>query len=1141
MKKSILCIVSILLMNTIWAQVPGDTIVVQSWNYGSGNRDTVVPFPNLPSVSFEKVLLLYNMRCKNGLVSTGSNTNLGCGEWDYSCNTFIHDSTRADSVSASVNSHRISGFSGSSFPYSTTSFYNYYREILQNTSYTIVNQTSYPLAANNASLAEAIPVANYNGKSQYLFTASELSGTGLAAGNISGIKLFSNNNFNAQFFRIRIKHSSLTALNASTPTDTAWQVVFFNHQNFTNVAAGNQIIFSNPFNWNGSSNILIEFSFTNNNGLAGNPTLKGNTSTFVSGISTSGDKHFYLNGTNYATITNYNGIGGASDRTVEAWIRTNVSNKEIVTWGNNTNSEKWTVRINGNGELRCEVSGGNIIGTTILTDSQWHHIAVSFSGNNINQAKLYVDGNLENISSSTAYAVNTNVATQNVRIGYGHNNTYFNGNIDAVRIWSTALSQNTIQNWMHKKMDATHPNYSNLEMDINTDTLNGSGLLVDLSGNNRNATPSATINWTNIPGKESFKDYVEYQRRPDINFLQGTYVLTNTSDTNWYTTQQIPYMMDSAIIVPNPGTILNDQINYSPQTPLWLSTTGNVYFDENHNYLNSTPGTTQGTINIVPLPYWQRSPMAFELMSFVTPYGINLNLGPNGKTWTFDITDLTPILKGNKRISMEFGGQWQEDMDLKFLFIVGTPPRNVLDISNIWKARMSNAFANIQNEKYFQPLDIKLNANASAFKVRTSITGHGQQGEFIPQTHYFDIDGGADEFSWLAWKKCGDNPVFPQGGTWIYDRAGWCPGMATDLNEMDITPYVTPGQIHNLDYGISSSPTGDSRYIVSNQLVSYGAINKNLDASVKDILHPSDRIEFAKENPTCTRPIIVIQNTGSTVLSSAQVDYWINAGNHKTTLNWTGNLKFLETDTLTLDIASNFWEDMNGPNGNIFYAEVSKANGSADDYVYNNKMQSPFSVTNVVPQEFVIMYKANSFPFETKINLYNAWDSLIFTKQATVPNALSYDTMRLANGCYSLQIVDTDEDGISFWANSDGSGYVRLRNILGGTIINLQGDFGSRLVYNFTVNYPLSYDELFNTFNAKIYPNPSQDIMFIEAEDVEKAQISFYNLTGQKIDVPLHRQKNKVSLDTKNIANGMYLLQLRDGNKQLSSKVVIEH
>ena len=144
----------------------------------------------------------------------------------------------------------------------------------------------------------------------------------------------------------------------------------------------------------------------------------------------------------------------------------------------------------------------------------------------------------------------------------------------------------------------------------------------------------------------------------------------------------------------------------------------------------------------------------------------------------------------------------KEQMDIKFLFIVGTPPRNVKDIDNVWKVESVGYTAIINNDK-FEPRGIHSDASGSAFKIRTAITGHGQEGEFIQRTHQINMDGGSPEFSWQVWKECALNPVYPQGGTWIYDRAGWCPGMATDVKESDITPYNYPwrSRFYRLSFG----------------------------------------------------------------------------------------------------------------------------------------------------------------------------------------------------------------------------------------------------------------------------------------------------------------------------------------------------
>ena len=40
------------------------------------------------------------------------------------------------------------------------------------------------------------------------------------------------------------------------------------------------------------------------------------------------------------------------------------------------------------------------------------------------------------------------------------------------------------------------------------------------------------------------------------------------------------------------------------------------------------------------------------------------------------------------------------------------------------------------------------------------------------------------------------------GGTWPYDRAGWCPGTKVDEYIFELTNLVNPGQTITIDYEI---------------------------------------------------------------------------------------------------------------------------------------------------------------------------------------------------------------------------------------------------------------------------------------------------------------------------------------------------
>ena len=124
----------LLCLSTAKAQSPGDTIIVQTFDYSmtygqawGPPRDTIAYFPNNPNITFEKIIMSYSMRCKDGQVNTSGGNNVACGEWDYSCHTYIHDSTRIDSIMHKTSSHLTSnGLPVNILDYSTVPIYNYF-------------------------------------------------------------------------------------------------------------------------------------------------------------------------------------------------------------------------------------------------------------------------------------------------------------------------------------------------------------------------------------------------------------------------------------------------------------------------------------------------------------------------------------------------------------------------------------------------------------------------------------------------------------------------------------------------------------------------------------------------------------------------------------------------------------------------------------------------------------------------------------------------------------------------------------------------------------------------------------------------------------------------------------------------------
>ncbi|MDO5979741.1 LamG-like jellyroll fold domain-containing protein [Flavivirga spongiicola] len=152
-----------------------------------------------------------------------------------------------------------------------------------------------------------------------------------------------------------------------------------------------------------------------------------------------------FDGTDEVVVNGYNGIEGGDDRTIIAWIKTTTTNDAIASWGTTATSAKWIFLVDGSGRIRAEVAGGSIVGTTTINDGQWHHVACTFSNDgtpNINELKIYIDGQLDTISSSSSRTINTGNGT--VKIGTDHASRRFLGQIDDLHIIDEAWSASQI-------------------------------------------------------------------------------------------------------------------------------------------------------------------------------------------------------------------------------------------------------------------------------------------------------------------------------------------------------------------------------------------------------------------------------------------------------------------------------------------------------------------------------------------------------------------------------------------------------------------------------------------------------------------------------------------------------------------------
>ena len=227
MNKFYIVTVLLFLQYMAYSQSPGDTIRVKALDFSTDTRDTLVSFPD-NNLSYEKVLLKYSMRCKDALVSTVNNRNLGCGEWDFSCNTYLADSNHVESLLSSTPSHFITQFDGTVFPFRSTPVYDFMRGTQVDAQVTATNsETAAEIGTGTDALTRVLSTDNSGGRSQYLYTAAELEALGFFSGSINGLSMrVLDDPGEAKFLRIRMKNSSKTELNGSIDEDGFTQVYY---------------------------------------------------------------------------------------------------------------------------------------------------------------------------------------------------------------------------------------------------------------------------------------------------------------------------------------------------------------------------------------------------------------------------------------------------------------------------------------------------------------------------------------------------------------------------------------------------------------------------------------------------------------------------------------------------------------------------------------------------------------------------------------------------------------------------------------------------------------------------------------------------------------------------------------------------
>ena len=140
--------------------------------------------------------------------------------------------------------------------------------------------------------------------------------------------------------------------------------------------------------------------------------------------------------------------------------------------------------------------------------------------------------------------------------------------------------------------------------------------------------------------REAFLDAVPATHRPALILEGGAEPLMAVGEAMWADVIPVPPMSVTAWEVEGNGVVWTD-LHYGWPADL-VTSTSMEWGDTLSTYTLSGEAVAY---NNEDLDYWSE-PFEiidrYELARYITPYGINLTLGPDGWAWVFDVTDYAP-------------------------------------------------------------------------------------------------------------------------------------------------------------------------------------------------------------------------------------------------------------------------------------------------------------------------------------------------------------------------------------------------------------------------------------------------------------------------------------------------------------------
>lgn len=282
---------------------------------------------------------------------------------------------------------------------------------------------------------------------------------------------------------------------------------------------------------------------------------------------------------------------------------------------------------------------------------------------------------------------------------------------------------------------------------------------------------------------------------------------------------------------------------------------------------------------------------------------------------------------------------------------------------------------------------------------------------------------------------------------------------------------------------------------------------------------------------TTVSPQVTIRNNGTTTLTSLDIVYELNTDGTQT-INWTGSLEQNEAETVNLG-------SMNVSEGtNELVVMLENPNGDTDEDPSNNSGSIEFEAFTD-GQLVTLHLQTDCYGDETTWDIRDDEDNILYvggpypgTVGAPEPEGTLnvYEICLSPNDCYEFNIYDSFGDGMncSDCENCSIDGYYFIEDMNGNLLVEMEAenaDFGTQATHDFCVPDYTSVPEN-NLQNIKLYPNPTNDKVFLEHRETGQLNVQIFDMGGRIMDNLLLNGNSRYEIEMSRYSNGIYFIHI---------------